>query len=87
MAHLKQIVNQAFTCSATKILDPCIDEKRIIVPEQEAMDEALACHAGLNPDMTKDFSAPILLGNPAMCTLTLTMLVVTCSSLNTCHRR
>ena len=36
------------------------------------MDIALACHAGgrgLNPDTTKDFSAPIFLGTPAMCTL------------------
>ena len=52
------------------------------------MDKALACHAGsqaLNQDMTKDFSAPILSGTPAMCTLSPTMPVVTCSSVNTCH--
>ena len=52
------------------------------------MDKALACQAGgrgSNPDTTKEFSAPILSGTPAMCTLSLTMPVVTCSSMNTCH--
>ena len=41
-----------------------------------AMDKALACGRGSNPDMTKDFfssekiiSAPILLGTPAASTL------------------
>ena len=46
------------------------------VGKKAAMDKALACHAGgqeLNPDTTKDFSVPILLGNPTMCTLSLTM--------------
>ena len=37
-----------------------------------AMDNALTCHTGhrgWNTDMTKDFSAPILSGTPAICTL------------------
>ena len=34
------------------------------------MDKALVYHAGSpNPNTTKDFSAPILLGTPAMCSL------------------
>ena len=40
------------------------------------MDKALPCHAGgrgSNLDMTKDFSAPILLGPPAMCSLSLSL--------------
>ena len=51
------------------------------------MDKALACHTGgqgSNPDMTKVYSAPILLGYP-QCALSFTMPVVTCSSVNTCH--
>ena len=50
--------------------------------------KALACHTvgqDSNPDTTKVYSAPILSGTPAMCTLSLTMPVVTCSSVNTCH--
>ena len=53
-----------------------------------AMDKALACHAGgqgSNLDITKDFSAPILLGTHAICTLSHTIPVVTCSSINTWH--
>ena len=52
-----------------------------------AMNKALACHAGgqgSNPDTTK---VPILSGTPAMCTLSLTMPIITCSSVNTCHGR
>ena len=58
------------------------------------MDKALACHTGgrgMNRDTTKDFSAPILSGTPAMCTLSLslslslTMPVIMCYSMNTCH--
>ena len=58
-----------------------------MMPEgHSAMDKALACHTGgwgSNPDMTKVYS--ILSGTPAMCTLSHTMPVVTCSSLYTCH--
>ena len=53
-----------------------------------AMDKALACYAGgwgSNPDTTKVYSAPILSVTSAMCTLSLTMAVVICYSLNTCH--
>ena len=53
------------------------------------MDKALACHTGSrgsNPDMTKVESAPILSGTSAMCTFSLTMPVVKCFSVNTCHR-
>ena len=49
------------------------------------MDKALACHTGgrgLNLDMTKVYSASILSGTPAMCNLSLTMPIVTCSILN-----
>ena len=52
-----------------------------------AMDKALACHTGSrgsNSDMTKVYSAPILSGTPP-CSLSLTMPVVTCLSVNTCH--
>ena len=55
-----------------------------------AMDDALAWHKGgqgLNPDTTKAYSAPILLGTPAMCTPSQTMPVVLCYSVNTCHGR
>ena len=45
------------------------------MPEgHRAMDKALACQAGglgSNPDTTKEFSAPILLGTPITCTLSL----------------
>ena len=53
------------------------------------MDKALTWHTGIqgsNPDTSKVYRAPILLGTPAMCTLSLTMPVITCSSMNTCHR-
>ena len=53
------------------------------------MDKALACYPGsqgLNPDTIEDFSAPILSSTPATCTLSLTIQVVMCSSLNTCNR-
>ena len=36
-------------------------------------------------DTTKVFNAPILLGPPTMCTLSLTVPVVMCSCMNTCH--
>ena len=55
-----------------------------------AMDKAVACHAGgrgSNPGTTKVYSAPILSGPPAMCALSLTMPVITCSSMNICPRR
>ena len=45
-----------------------------------AIDKALACHTGSrgsNPEMTKVYSAPILFGTPAMCTLSI--------SHNACH--
>ena len=49
--------------------------KSCFMPEgHSTMDKALACHTGvwgLNPDTTKVDSAPILLGTPAMCTLSL----------------
>ena len=51
------------------------------------MDKALACAAGnwgSYSDNTKDSSAPILSDTPSMCTLSLTMPVVTWSSVNTC---
>ena len=48
-------------------------------------DNAMQAAGGSNPDTTKDLSAPILSGTPAMCTLSLTMPVITCSSMNTCH--
>ena len=54
------------------------------------MDKALACIAGgpgLNPDMTKGFSAPILTGTPPQAlslSLFLKMHVVMCSRVN-CH--
>ena len=35
--------------------------------------------------MTKDFSGPILLGTLATCIFSLTMPVVMCSNMNTCH--
>ena len=52
-----------------------------------AMDKALACHTGsrgLKPNMTKVYGAAILSGTPTMCTLSLTILIVKCSSMNTC---
>ena len=52
------------------------------------MDKALACHAGgqgSNPDTIKGFSVPILSGTPAMCSLSLTMPVIMCFSVNTCY--
>ena len=56
----------------------------LALPEgHSAMDKALPCHAdgrGSNPDTIKDFSAPILLEIPAMCTLSFAMPVVMCSS-------
>ena len=51
-------------------------------------DKALAGHAGSwgsNPDMLKVYSAPIQSGTPTMRTLSLTMPVVMCSSVNACH--
>ena len=57
------------------------------------MDKALGCHAGdlgLNPDITKVYSAPILSGTPSLCALSLslthTMLGIMCSGMNICHR-
>ena len=59
------------------------------MPEgNSTMAKALAWHTGgpsSNPDMTKVYGAPILLGAPAMCTLSLTLPVVLCSNVNTCH--
>ena len=59
------------------------------------MDNALACHAGgrgSNPDKTKNFSVSEKFKNvlpstrvPVMGTLSLTMPVVACFSMNTCH--
>ena len=43
------------------------------------LDKALAWNTGgwgLNPDMSKAYSAPIFSGTPAMCSLSLTMPVV-----------
>ena len=54
-----------------------------------SIDKAFACHAGVwgsNHDTTKGSSAPILLGIPAVCTLSLTMPVVTYCGGNTWHR-
>ena len=48
-----------------------------------AMDKALA--QGSNMDTTKIYSAPILLGISTMCTLSLTIPVITWSIVNTCH--
>ena len=55
------------------------------------MDKALAWHTGgqcSNLDTTKFNSAPIHSGTLAMCTLSVyvTMTVVMCSSVNTCHK-
>ena len=54
----------------------------------DAMDKALAWRTdgwGSNSDTTKVYSAPILLDTPTMWTLSLTMPVVMCCSVNTCH--
>ena len=55
------------------------------------MNKALTWHIGSwgsNPDTTKVYSAPILLGTPPHAlTHSLTMPVVMCSSVNTSYRR
>ena len=59
------------------------------MPEgHKTTDKTFAYHSGdlsSNPDMTNDFSGPILSGTSAMCTLSLTMPVIMCSYLNICY--
>ena len=60
--------------------------KHLLLPEgHSAMDKALGWHTGFrgsNPHTTRVYSAPILSGTPAMCTLSHTMPVITSSSMN-----
>ena len=73
----------------SKLTDLWLSKVHELARGHSAMDKALALYTGgwgSNQDTTKVYSTPILPGNPATCTLSLTMPILTCSSANTCHR-